>query len=204
MTRLFRTFLWSAALASAVLLLASPASAGKPCAQQVIDDWYGNGRVDKIYELHCYRDAIRRLPDDVETYSSAPDDIERALQAAIRGAQDPGPSDSGDPEGADGSGSPDGGSGGAGGSSDDGGASDDSEGEGAAPGGSDDEASSGFLSEAIDSIGPSSADSLPLPLLIVAGLAVLLLAAGSAGLVARRIQARRARLDGTAETPPPL
>ena len=37
----------------------------------------------------------------------------------------------------------------------------------------------------------SSADSVPIPLLVLAGLALLLVAAGSAGYAIRRYQARR-------------
>jgi hypothetical protein len=40
--------------------------------------------------------------------------------------------------------------------------------------------------------GPSAADDVPLPLLIIAFLALLLMGAGAAGLVNRRLQARRA------------
>ena len=74
-----------AALA-AVLLAAAPASAAPSCGRQVIDDWYDDGRVDRTYPLHCYDDAIDTLPRDVRDYSSAKDDIQRALQARKRGA----------------------------------------------------------------------------------------------------------------------
>ena len=47
----------------------------------MIDDWYDDGRVDGTYELHCYDDAIEILRD-VRDYSSAKEDIQRALQAA--------------------------------------------------------------------------------------------------------------------------
>ena len=50
-----------------------------------IDDWYDDGRVDRTYDLHCYDDAIDALPPDVRQYSSAQEDIERALQARMRG-----------------------------------------------------------------------------------------------------------------------
>jgi hypothetical protein len=49
----------------------------------------------------------------------------------------------------------------------------------------------GLVSRLIDKIGPSNADSIPLPLLVLAGIAFLLLAAAAASFVARRIQARR-------------
>jgi hypothetical protein len=49
----------------------------------------------------------------------------------------------------------------------------------------------GLVSRLIDKVGPSNADSVPLPLLVLAGIALLLLAAAAASFVARRIQARR-------------
>jgi len=49
----------------------------------------------------------------------------------------------------------------------------------------------GIVSRLIDKIGPSNANSVPLPLLVLAGIAFLLLAAAAASFVARRIQARR-------------
>jgi hypothetical protein len=45
-------------------------------------------------------------------------------------------------------------------------------------------------------VGTDSADSIPLPLLILGALAGLLMAAGGAGLVARKLQARRAGTPG--------
>jgi len=47
----------------------------------------------------------------------------------------------------------------------------------------------------------SSADSVPIPLLVLAAIAVLLLAAGSAGFIARRLQARKVQLGPPAGTP---
>jgi hypothetical protein len=58
-----------------------------------------------------------------------------------------------------------------------------------APGGG--KTTGGFLNEATDSLGSDSADSVPVPLLVLAGLALLLVAAGAAGLIARRVQSRR-------------
>src|SRR5437764_13995998 len=63
------------------LVRAAPASAATPCWKALLNDWY-DGRIDGTYPRHCYQDALKHLPPDVETYSSARDDIERALQSA--------------------------------------------------------------------------------------------------------------------------
>ncbi len=159
--------------AAGLLLVASPAAAAPSCGKQVINDWYGDGRVDKIYPLHCYEDAIDALPVDVRDYSSAKEDIERALQFALRNQPDPGrPAPPNDETG---SGTGPGGNGDA----------------GTPPGPNPD--TGGPLNEAVDVLGPSNADSVPIPLLALGGLALLLLAAGSAGYLRRRLLARRGR-----------
>ena len=55
-----------------------------------------------------------------------------------------------------------------------------------------DEPRGGLFKAALDKTSPRNADSVPLPLLILGGMALLLIAAGAAGLVARRLRARRA------------
>jgi hypothetical protein len=54
-----------------------------------------------------------------------------------------------------------------------------------------DEPSRGPFQAALDKTSPRNADSVPLPLLILAGMALLLISAGAAGLVTRRVRARR-------------
>jgi hypothetical protein len=89
--RLVRAAVVLALAVVALGALASAAPAAKSCEQQVIDDWYDNGRVDKqVYDAKCYRGAIRSLPTDVLDYSSAKNDILRALAFAQRGQPDPG------------------------------------------------------------------------------------------------------------------
>ena len=80
-----RAVLVLAALASVLFVTAPAASAAPSCGRQVIDDWYDDGRIDGSYALHCYDDAIEILPRDVRDYSSAKEDIQRALQAKLRG-----------------------------------------------------------------------------------------------------------------------
>lgn len=57
------------------------AAAATPCWKVLLTDWY-DGRIDHVYPIHCYQDALSHLPPDVSTYSSAHDDILRALQSA--------------------------------------------------------------------------------------------------------------------------
>jgi hypothetical protein len=74
----------AAALVAVGFLIASvrPATAAVPCWKTLLTDWY-DGRIDNTYPLHCYTDALEHLRPDIEIYSSAHDDIERALQSAI-------------------------------------------------------------------------------------------------------------------------
>jgi hypothetical protein len=72
---------------SLVWALAGPgtetaSAGGTSCAQRVLRDWTDNGRVDGLYPSKCYMDAIASLPEDVRTYSSAVDDISRAMQSS--------------------------------------------------------------------------------------------------------------------------
>ena len=167
-----------AALAVSVALLAggissaaaAPAATATPtndCWKAVVNDWLNNNRVDGVYAIPCYTQAIQHLNayPDVQNYSSATDDIQRALLAAIRQDRGNGP--------------------------------------GAGPGPSSGPTSGPSSSSAppsnpsssphgvLGSFSPSNAESIPLPLLVLGGLALLLLAAAGATLVARRIQARR-------------
>ena len=158
----------------AVLAVASPAGAAQSCGRAVIDDWYDNGRVDGTYALHCYDDAIEILPRDVRDYSSAKDDIQRALQNRKRG--EPAPPAQTDPTpGAVPPTETDG--------------TDTTETTSTPPsGGSDDPPSETTAGAPVDT---ESASSVPIPLLILAGLALLLIIGGSAGYIIRRVQARR-------------
>ena len=70
--------------ALAALVSAGAATAATPCDQQVLSDWYADGRVDRAYRLECYQVAVESLPSDVRDYTNAQEEIERALQSAIR------------------------------------------------------------------------------------------------------------------------
>jgi hypothetical protein len=158
--------------ALAAVAASAPAMAKtKTCADQVVDDWYDNQRVDRLYPLHCYRDAIAGLPLDITDYSDAKEAILRALTYAQAGEGDPGPN--------------------------------------ARPaknspvkpitfrntsgvwtkiGGTPGIDVAGPATQGTNTAGPSS---VPIPLIVLAGLAGLLLLAGGAGYVARRMQSRR-------------
>jgi hypothetical protein len=167
----FSGLLVLAALVS-LLALAGPAAAAPSCARQVIDDWYDDGRVDGTYPLHCYDDAIEILPRDVEIYSSAKEDIQRALTAALR--KEDAPPATTDPSPGD-------------------------EEPGATPPGDEPPTTTAPDPTPTDDppeVAPpvdtdESASSVPIPLLILAGLALLLVAGGSAGYLVRRLQSRR-------------
>jgi hypothetical protein len=158
---------------AALLAIASPAAAAQSCGRKVIDDWYDDGRVDGTYPLHCFDDAIEALPRDVRDYSSAKEDILRALQARMRNEEpppataDPSPQTPSDP--------------------DDPVDTTTTTGGGTTPPGTDDPGGP----EAAPPVDGESASSVPIPLLILAGLALLLVAGGSAGYLIRRFQARR-------------
>ncbi|MCZ7590036.1 MAG: hypothetical protein M5U27_14510 [Gaiella sp.] len=185
---LSRRIVLAAALAATVVLAAlagaEPASAkAKTCADAVVADWYGDGRVDEIFPIHCYQEAIRSLPVDVLDYSNAKEDILRALAYARQDKADPGPSGGGQrPTGAtsttDTNDTP------APAGDDDGPGAD----AGTPGGGGPDDGGATVAANDVDTSGPSS---LPIPLLILGGLALLLLAAGGAGYLSRRAQARR-------------
>ena len=61
----------------------TPAHAAVPCWKQVVNDWYGDGKIASNYPTHCYTDAYSHLKTDELVYSSLGDDIHRALAAAI-------------------------------------------------------------------------------------------------------------------------
>jgi hypothetical protein len=72
------------AVLAAVEALAVPGSASAaPCWERILGDW-SDGRVDRTYTIACYHAALENLPEDVRLYSSAPDDIRRALARAVR------------------------------------------------------------------------------------------------------------------------
>jgi hypothetical protein len=162
-----------AGIGNATAAPAASQEATPKCWLQVINDWLAHQpNLTGTYAIPCYTQAIQHLSQypDVAGYSSAEDDIHNALLAAIR--QDRG------------GGGPTSGSGGGGHSGGGGGGVSGSGGGGGTSGG-------GVVGTGIDKIGPSNAQSIPLPLIVLAGLALLLLLTAGGTWLARRIQTRR-------------
>jgi hypothetical protein len=134
----------SAAPATAAKTNAAKTHASTPCWKLLINDWY-DGRIDKIYKVSCYREALNHVPGDLNDYSSLRDDINRALQAAVLGHK--APPNQGGPKGP--------------------------------------------VSNVFKSVGPKSADSVPMPIIVLAAIAGFLLLIGGAGFIARKMQTRR-------------
>ena len=174
-----------AVLALAVVgaaLTGTAAAKQKPkqsCAKQVIADWYDDGRVGKLYKLECYRQAIASLPSDVIDYFNAKQEIGRALAYAKQGKPDPGGKDPSPETPSPGTGTGKTGTGKTGTGK---------TGTGTTGTGTD------TAGGPTDTSGPSS---IPIPLFIIGGLAILLVAAGTAGYLRRRGS------DGDSDGTPP-
>jgi hypothetical protein len=164
----------AAVLLAALTLGVAPAAAKGKCWQKLLNDEY-DGRIDGTYPVYCYHEALKHLHEDVRTYGSAYNDIQRALESAVLGYS-----------GHHGGGSP--------------------------PPGYPVPAETGasthnhpenFFQRIANAIGPGNATSIPLPLLILAGVGLLLVAAAGASYVARRIRARRTRPQPATFPPTP-
>jgi hypothetical protein len=180
MTKLPRilTILLAAGLAATVVGSAQAAprtlqQATNTCWRDVVNDWIQHQpNVVGTYPIPCYTQAIQHLNQypDVAGYSSAPDDIHRALLAAIRNDRGDGGGSGGSSSGPSGGSTPPT----SGNPSDSGSPSSDS-------------GSGGLLGL----FGAHDATSIPLPLIILGSLAILLALAALATWLARRFQTRR-------------
>jgi hypothetical protein len=160
---------------------ASPAAAAQPCWERVLDDWTDNSRIDGVYSVACLQEALKRVPEDIRTYSDFEDQIRRARQdSAVRL-----------PQSVTGSEDSDDSSVGSGGASDNGNAG---RGRRTEPV-TEREPNTGPRDEGpiASVLGSDTTDarSIPIPLIILATLAVLLITAGGAGIAVRRLRARR-------------
>jgi cobalamin biosynthesis Mg chelatase CobN len=193
LSQTLRVLMVTAALLVPLAGVAAPTAVGvAPCWVALLNDWY-DGRIDSIYEIHCYQEAIDHLPQDVQVYSSARDDIDRALQLAIaheKNSSAPKPTithvnstptktvtatttktTTTTPKPAKTTATT---------------ATTETEPDGTTG----NQPDTGPVPSALDSSSPGGATSFPLPLLILGGLALLLLAAGVVGLIVRRMQGR--------------
>lgn len=172
MTRAKAFFIILLVCCAGILATASPALAAKsPCWKQVINDWSQDGSIDGAYSAKCIEEALDRVPEDIRAYSDFEEQAKAARLAAGRALQS---------------------SGGSGSDSTD-----------ETQSGTDDEAApikprepetgpkdETLIQSALGTNG-NNADSVPLPLLILLGLAGALIAAGGVGLGARKLRAHR-------------
>jgi hypothetical protein len=152
-------------LVVAATAIPAQASAAGPCRNDIYDDWYQDGKIASTYPITCYRDAIKHVHGDAQIYSSLTDDIRAAMQAAISKAHGKSnvPSQVG-------KGVP---------------ASQESSGSGPDP--SKRPTSPVDVSTIASPVADSGGGSgVPVPLLVLGGLALLLAAAGAIGMLARR------------------
>ena len=63
----------------------SAEQAERACGKAVLADWT-DGSIDDTYPDPCYLAAIDVLPEDVRAYTSAKDDISRALYSSRGGS----------------------------------------------------------------------------------------------------------------------
>lgn len=147
------------AAAAALSLPGTAAAKGTKCGKEIVADWFDNGRIDRLYPLHCYEEAIDAIPADIRDYANAADVIKHALQRALtghlyrcRGCPDPSP-----------------------------------DGQSRSPGGGNSKDENALAAGPNpNASGPSS---VPIPLLVLGGISLALLAAGALGYVSRRRQA---------------
>lgn len=167
------TALLMLACGAAILAAAAPApaQAAKPCWKQVIDDWSQDGAITGRYSAKCIEQALDNVPEDIRAYSDFEEQAKAARIESSRQLQSVGSGSGGSPE--------------------------------------TDSATSGEDTQMMQERDPNTgakdetplqsvlgtngnnADSLPVPLLVLLGLSAALLAAGGAGLAARKIRARR-------------
>jgi hypothetical protein len=149
------------ALAAPATVAAQPTAPTPSCADAVIADW-SDGGIEATYPARCYRDALQSLPEDMRAYTSAPDDIERALRATLARGARPGAGEN----------------------------SRSLSGRGSTRALQGRTPRPNPASRAVPAAGPS-ATSLPVPVVFVAALVAIVAAGGLAGVLARRARLRR-------------
>ncbi len=178
-----------ALLITVCVLLVAPASALADCGTNVIDDYLKDGTISGNYSPACYKSALRQIPTDADIYTDVRASINAAMNAGGSGSggtqnatNTPGTTTTEPkPETTDAGTTTEAGT---------------TTGEflPVAPGTTD----AGLVGEALKDIGPKHADEVPMPVIILGGLAALLILGGAGGLIAQR-RSRRGLDD---ELPP--
>jgi len=156
------------ACGASLLAVAAPADAKTPCWKQVLDDWSQDASIDGKYSSRCIDEAIAKAPEDVRAYTDFEDQAEQARQDASRSVYGTG--------------------GGAVGGGNDPAPGSESNPVPREPETAKDETP---IQWALGTNGNNS-DSVPIPLLVLLGLAGALITAGGIGFGARKLQAQRA------------
>jgi hypothetical protein len=170
-----------AVIAATLTLGVSSAAAGStPCWKTLLNDYFKDGRIDQTYQLKCYNQAVAHLDTDVSIYGSAVNDIKDARRLAIFGYHRKHHGKGGSSGLVVGPNTPL-----------------------PPPGGGTGGHRESFFTRLANAIGPGNATSIPLPLLILAGVGLLLVLAAVASYAARRIQARRVRPQPATSPPTP-
>jgi hypothetical protein len=165
---------FAAALAALSFGVGTAAAKKKPtCWKVLLIDAY-DGRIDKTYPVHCYHDAIKHIPEDSLIYGALKNDINRALLSAVADLRRKGVKVGPNTllPGEEGTRT------------------------------TQSHKPKGIFAAISDKIGPGNGSSIPLPLLVLAGLGLLLVAAAGASFMARWIAARRAAQPHPATSPP--
>jgi hypothetical protein len=144
-------------------------AAKKPCWERVIDDWVDNGTFDGAYPSACLQAALKHVPEDIRAYSDFEERLKQARQEAFRARLLQGTSYT--------------------------------DSEQTSPTRPQIKQAEPNVKRAEDDgpipqvlrKGTNDASSVPLPLIILAALALLLMTAGAAGFAHRKLRARKLR-----------
>ena len=87
-----RRLVIAALVATTCFVAVSPsvAHAATPCWKRVIEDWTRDGQINGDYSTRCLRQAYNNVPEDLADYSSIKDDINAALISAASPQNGPG------------------------------------------------------------------------------------------------------------------
>jgi hypothetical protein len=164
--RLLAVFATSVVVATGTLLaVGTPRAEGaKPCWERAIDDWVDNGRIDGVYSASCITAARNHVPEDIRAYTDIIDKLDSYRLNTVRSLESTTAPDAKPTRGNRRTPTPE------------------------------PEASNGKDEAPLPYVlgkGTTDASSIPVPLMVLAGLALLLMAAGAAGFAQRKLQARR-------------